>query len=221
MSNQNKQDSSDIFDAQDTDGTADDAVLPPEDNEGADNSSNSIELDGESKQDTAKPGKEVQEAKQVEAWTAKVLAGKASLDDLSGDLSWLKPKVESNLDKLSSSAPVLEKLVEKKFAEKEETQKFNTLRSQLNEVNTTKTQRQIIEAEFKDFKSAGLPQSKALEKAMKIAGVDPSSESAELFKSAARMPKASNYQQSLPKSLKEMNSSDRVAEYEKMRKSKQ
>lgn len=216
MSNQDKQSTSELFESPATDGTSDDAVLNPEDNEKADESSATIELDGDSKQDSDKSEKaEVMKTKQVEAWTSKVLAGKASLEELTGNQAWLKPLVESQLNKVSASAPVIEKLVEKKFSEREEVAKFETLRNQLNEISTTKTQKQVVEAEFKDFIAAGLPKHKALEKAMKIAGVDQNTTA--LFKNAARMPRASDYQQPVEKALKELPLDSRIAEYEKMR----
>jgi len=209
-----KQPTNELFEPSVSDST--ETVLPPSDSEKADNSSETTEQGGESKQE---PAKEILKAKQVEAWATKVLAGKASLDDLSGDLAWLKPEVSKQLDKLSTSAPVLEKLVEKKIAEKEEANQFKSLKGELDSLGLSANQKQLIQAEFKDFLEAGLPQLKALQKAMKVAGINSESESIDLFRQAARMPKPGETQ-APPKEFKQMTSTERVAEYEKMRKSK-
>lgn len=209
-----KQPANELFTPSASDST--ETVLPPSDSEKADESSETTEQGGESKQE---PAKEILKAKQVEAWATKVLAGKASLDDLSGDLAWLKPEVSKQLDKLSTSAPVLEKLVEKKLAEREEATQFKALKSELDSLGLTASQQKLIQSEFKDFLDAGLPQLKALQKAMKVAGISSESEEIELFRQAARMPRPGETPKA-PKEFKQMTPTERVAEYEKMRKEK-
>lgn len=181
--------------------------------------SETIELEGEQKQDSDVPSnQEAMKAKQINSWTKKVLAGEANLESLPENQRWLRPEIEARLERLSQSAPVIERLVEKKLVEKEESNKFTHLQAQLNAIDLNKNQQDAIRAEYNELVAAGLPKSKALDKAIKLAGVDLSQDPDDLFRTATRMPKASDYHQPESKPLKQMSSDERVAYYEKLRK---
>ena len=144
------------------------------------------------------PDEEVQISKaeferqnQIEANAIKILRGEKSLDDLEGDTQWLYLPVKNLLDTMNK-APEIEQLVEKKMAEKEDSKEFDTLKKQLNSISLNSTQREELQTEYKDLRSAGLSKSKALSKAIKMAGVKFDTSMDELKRNMA-LPKSGNY----------------------------
>lgn len=113
---------------------------------------------------------EQERLKQENVWYARISTGEVDIDDLPANLKWLKPRLLARLD-AQKKEPDIEAIVEKKLAEKQEAQKFASLKDTLQESRLTKLERQELESEYKDLRANGLSPSKALQKAMKIVGV--------------------------------------------------
>ena len=154
--------------------------------------------DGEQEQDTLdlddkSTASKAEEAKQnqINAWQRKLDEGKATNTDLPDNLSWLASHLTE--PKAKESAPDIDAIVERKIAEKADLQKFMEMKAGLSELNLTNAQKKELESEFKDLRSSGLKQTKALEKAMRLAGVDPSGQKMQQLKEKMSMPKESYY----------------------------
>jgi hypothetical protein len=168
----------------------------------------------------------VERQKQVDAWTIKIIKGEASLDSLEGNLQWLYLPVKRQLDSLDK-APEIDELLDKKLAEKEDQREFNALKDQLKSVQLTNAQRAELEAEYGDLRGAGMAKSKALTKAIKLAGIKLDNSTSELRKRMA-LPEAGYYRaedeegaaDDLEKIVKIKDPQKRLAQLEKVRKAR-
>lgn len=125
---------------------------------------------------------QAQADKQVEAWIAKVVTGKADLSEIPH--KWLRDKVETHLSALDKT-PAITELIDKKFAEKYENDEFQTMKHELNSSKLTAGQKAELQAEFKENLDLGMPKHIALKKAIKAASVNLAPSTDELRKSMA------------------------------------
>jgi len=176
-----------LFDTVDDDAATDAANDTDEAEETSESEQEQDTLDLESTTSKAEEAKQ----KQINAWQRKLDEGKVNITDLPENLKWLAPHLTEPTAKKTD--PDIDAIVERKIAEKEELHKFMQMKEGLSELNLTNAQKKELEAEFKDLRSSGLPQTKALEKAMKLAGVDPDGQKADKLKQRMSMPKESYY----------------------------
>tara|TARA_Y100000296_G_C5171208_1_gene257378 strand:- start:1504 stop:2178 length:675 start_codon:yes stop_codon:yes gene_type:complete len=122
-------------------------------------------------EESTEPKRTAEEARadQLKAWKAKILAGKANLEDAPG---WMQDDLQKTLP---TSNEDLDALVEAKLDARlkiqEEETAYNSMRKTLNERRLDDEQKSVIMAEFEELVKAGLPKHTALEKAVKIAKV--------------------------------------------------
>jgi len=128
-----------------------------------------------------------QRALQAKAWAKKVMAGDATMDELPAQVQWLKKDIEGILGATKKS-PAIEDIVEQKLAEREDKRKFDTLQGTLKDARLSKAQISDIKAEFKEFRTLGMLPAKALEKAMKITGIDLDAQKTARLKNSMRLP---------------------------------
>ncbi len=130
--------------------------------------SDSLDLDESPVKEKATSAKE-QADKQVEAWIARVVTGKADVSEIPH--KWLKDKVETHLSALDKT-PAITELIDKKFAEKHANEEFQTMKRELNASKLTAGQKAELQAEYKENLELGLPKNVALKKAIKAAAVN-------------------------------------------------
>lgn len=179
----------------------------------------------------AEPSKPDQSAKQkqVDAWVGKILAGEATIADLPNNLQWLKTPVLKELRSLEMTPELeskMEKIASKMLAEKESALEFDRMKSDLNKLDLSKSEKAELSAEFKDLLDAGVPRTKALAKAMKIVGInaDAADMETEELRRSMSIPRGGNAPQEtdeldpLDILKKHKTSEDRVEYWEKIRK---
>lgn len=156
--------------------------------------------------------------KQISSWVNRVNAGKANISDIPFD--WLKKEVEARV-----SPPVdFDKIIEEKLRAKEAEKRFTELKAGLNSLKLTGAQKEEVKATYSELVADGVAKDKALEVAMKAAGVKSRRES-ELFeqRDALRLPitKAGQYRPE-PKGeeLLKQPVAKRLEAYEAIRKNK-
>lgn len=157
----------------------DDAEDPKDDSDtGTDTESELFEGEQDenesSEEQSSKPDLSASKQKQIDAWVGKILAEEATIADLPKNMSWLKTPVLKELKSLEMTPELearMEAIADKKLQEKEESLEFDRLKADLNSMDLTKGQQAELSAEFKDLVAAGLSKTKALTKAMKIAGI--------------------------------------------------
>lgn len=205
MSDEEKQDDGELFDTDLPDTPADDASPTEEGDEKpkegdtpkSEKSEETLDLEvpkPKEKEKTAKDGKKNRQ-KQVEVWQDRVESGKVKLEDV--PKKWLREAVEANLEDkgfIENDEADLDVLVERKIAEREELLSFDALKKELNSAELTKDQKSEVEATFKDLVRDGLSKFKALNVAMKVAGLE-EIDIANLRAQKARMklPKSGNF----------------------------
>lgn len=171
----------------------------------------------ESQQELATAKSEQNRQKQIDVWTQRVKSGEADLENLPRDLQWLKAPISKRLE--AEKAPDMEKLIEQKLQEKEEAKRYETLKSNLQQMRLGKTQKDIIAAEYKDLLNSGLPKHKALEKALKIADVDMENAENAVARSRMRLPTGGSVERETPEGdLQSMPEAKRLELYKKMEK---
>jgi hypothetical protein len=142
-----------------------------------------------------KTSAEEQRQKQIDVWQNRIDTGEATLATLPPNLKWMAAHLKSSKAVDTPAGDVdVEAIVERKLAAKEEEGKFLTLKGQLQESKLSDVQRQSVQAEFQDLLESGLSKGKALEKAIKIAGVDVDYSQVEAKRSSMALPKDSTFQ---------------------------
>ena len=149
-----------------------DTEQPEKEEDGADDT---LEfLDGEQKQDksTRSTVSASQKAKQIDAWTQKILDGEKDLNDLPPSQKWIKPFIEQNLQEIRSNQDV-EALVERKLAEKELVaeqleleRKFLDAVQSVKEMDLDNSEKAILAKKYKGLQSVGVPREVALTEAL-------------------------------------------------------
>ena len=183
------EDGEQLFDTVDDDAATDAAndTDSTEESEASEQEQDTLDLDDKSTASKAEEAKQ----KQINAWQSKLDEGKATITDLPANLRWLAPHLTEPTAKKPEAD--ITRLVNEAIAEREELGKFMQMKAGLSELNLTNAQKKELEVEFKDLRSSGLTQSKALEKAMKLAGVDPDGRKMDALKAKMSMPKESYY----------------------------
>lgn len=179
--------------------------------------SDSLDLDESPVSEKATSAQE-QADKQVEAWIAKVVTGKADVSEIPH--KWLKDKVETHLNALDKT-PAITELIDKKFAEKHANEEFQSMKRELNASKLSSGQKAELQAEFKENLELGMPKHIALKKAIKAASVKLGPDTADLRRKMAvptagrvvREQKDAESHADLPKDREE-----RVKLYQAMRK---
>jgi len=187
-------------------------------------------FDGESDKDNTdldleevKPDPNVYKQKQIDAWLGKILNKEATVDDLPVNLKWLKTPLLKELKALEV-APDIEAIVEKKIREKEDAMQFEQMKASLQSVELSKDKKAELSAEFKDLISAGVEKTKALNAAMKIAGIKLQTDDREDLRSAMSIPKGGGTPKDLdendPKNILKTykTSKERIEHWERIRK---
>jgi len=159
--------------------TEEDIFTPTSDEDGSPDvsttESQNEELDlGEESNNTSK--QEDAKQAQLDGVYKKVKLGETSLDNLNKRQEWMKPYLEARLEAESqkekkSKELDLDALLDEKLAAKEAEQRFQEMKSSLNNSDLTANQKAEISAEYKELRADGVSKDKALAKALKIAGV--------------------------------------------------
>ena len=184
-----------------------------------------LDLEVEEPKKEAKPDRNANKQKQIDAWLGKLLNNEATIDELPENLKWMKTPLLKEMKALEV-APDVEHIVEKKLREKEEAMEFAHMKAKLNAMGLSKSEREELSSEFKDLAKAGLNKQQALSKAMKIVGVqfDSHDRDVEDLKRAMAVPKGGVAPREVNTSdpetvLKKFKSSkDRIEHWEKIRK---
>ena len=124
---------------------------------------------GESK---GKESAEVIRAKTITSFQARLDSGEITLDQIPH--AWIRKEMRLPESKVDQNE--IEKIINKKLAEKlalqEDEQKFNQLNAQINSLNLSSVQVKELQAEYNDLRANGVKKSTALEKAIKMIGVE-------------------------------------------------
>lgn len=107
---------------------------------------------------------EISAQNQLEAWHAKILAGKA---DITAAPTWMQPKLMEKLQ-VKEKEPEIEKLIEEKLQKEREEIQFKNMVEALPELPREKAEE--LKSHFKELRPLG--KVKALELAKKLAGLD-------------------------------------------------
>lgn len=163
MSDETTQVFGELFDTTESDAATDAAQNSSTDNE------ESVDTEGEL--DLSKA--EEQRNKQIDVWTKRIESGEATIDSLPANLKWLVNPVSERLSakKPKATEVDLEAIIEQKLAKKEAEQRFKVLQSDLNQAGLSSGQKKLVQSEFNDLVQSGLSPDKALEKAVRLAGV--------------------------------------------------
>ena len=120
--------------------------------------------------------------RQIDVWARRIASGERSMDELTGKLAWLKPLVEGKAKPVSTNREVvLEVLQEERVNEG-----LRTL-----EATLPKDKYAAFKAEYDDLKDSGVNSQKALDKAMRIAGLESDTLKYEGLRHSMAIPKAS------------------------------
>lgn len=125
---------------------------------------------------------------QQEAWTKKVLTGKAQLEDVP---NWLHGKVKAAVDVAVNTTPQsdMDAIIEQKLAQKLEDKEFMALKDRLKGIAMSKQQAEILKTKFSEFKKLG--NLSALQNAIAFAQINLDQVDNSL-KNSMGLPKASN-----------------------------
>lgn len=217
-------DSEQLFDTKDPDTSADaESTTTGQETESVGEEIKELDLETDVKKNLSKA--EVERQKQVDVWYSRIASGEATLDQVPADQKWLKPLITSRLDAVSKT-PDIERLVEQKLAERDDRAKFASLKETLKHTKLTALQRKELEAEYKDFRGDGVRPSKALEKAMRIVGVEFDRETApeelrqamRLHPTGQRLRTDSSDALTDPESFKKLPETERLKKLEELRK---
>lgn len=182
MSKDSKQDDGELFDTETPEGDLDAESNTDDDQKDQEDDSKSesekgeekeekLDLDDEGGDKTEKDSKksvaEENRQKQISVWEDKIDSGEK---DISEAPKWIQKKLNLK-EKEEEVAVDLDAIVDKKLAEKQEKRDFKSLKDQLEAMPLTIAQKKELNAEFADLKG-GMPKSKALATAIKIAGID-------------------------------------------------
>ena len=172
MSDKSPQDDGDLFDTEDSDTGADtESTTDEQSSDSLDEeiTEDSLDLE-ETESDKGTSSAKREQDKQFEVWYSRLVSGEAKIENLPQSVKWLKPRL---LDRLNADnqAPEIDKLIEQKFAAKEDERDYKILKSTLGKQRLTASQKESLKAEFTDLRGVGLSKSKALEKAMRIVGI--------------------------------------------------
>lgn len=211
MSNEYQEDS-ELFEAEQSDDSSE---------ENSDDESTTLSIDKDKQGEEIKTDKKsVEQAKQIDAFTKKVLSGELDLENLPERQQWVKPYIEERLATLETAKDldaVVEEKLEAKLKAKDDADLFNRKRDELSKLKLTAQEKAEIEAEYKDFKSV-FPPGVALEKAMKVVGLKADDDVAAL-RQAMALPKSGHIQRQEPEvNPTQLKSIDqRIEMYEQLR----
>ncbi len=152
-----------------------------------------LNLEDETPKDEGKAKAETARDAQAEGWTKKILSGEKTLEDLPANMKWLKPFVEA---KLGDKVPDIDKLLDEKIAERETGKKFQSIKSDLEDMGLSREKRVALEEKFKSFRQRGLSKLDALETAMETLNISPQGQMLEAKRQAMRLRTPGNYKQS-------------------------
>lgn len=184
---------------------------------------------GEQEQEPLNEGKTSAEANreaQIKAWQRKIDAKEVTIDTLPDNVKWVAKYIDPVAAQPKPEVDV-DALIEAKLAAKEEETKFKTLKNSLSDVKMSEEQRKDLQVEFDDLRTSGLSKAKALEKAIRLAGISPGDAVTDQLRSKMALPK-DGMQESKPVSSdkpydearKNMTPEQRVEYLESLRKSK-
>ena len=150
------------------------------------------EIDGgEQEQEPLVEGKTSAEANreaQIKAWQRKVDANEVTVDTLPDNVKWIAKYIDPVVAQPKPEVDV-DALIEAKLAAKEEESKFSTLKTSLSDVKMSSEQRKELQVEFDDLRSSGLSKAKSLEKAIRLAGINPSEAATDQLRSKMALPR--------------------------------
>lgn len=124
---------------------------------------------------------EIERKKMINSWKLRVENGEVEAEDI--PVGWIRDE----LTKTRKPKEDLNETVRKAIQAEKETERYSEMRERLNELGLSEEKRRSLASEYQDLLDSGLSKAKALEKAVKIAGIR--LESPDRF--AARIPKPS------------------------------
>lgn len=133
---------------------------------------------------------------QIDSWATGIMVNKKKLEDI--PFGWLKEEVTKRLNELKPPTPQVDEtainaIVEKKLKMEMETRAFNDLKSQIEAMGLPAEELKEINEEWKDNKSEGMGDYKALTKAMRVVGVDPAKKQTEALRRNMTLPRMGSY----------------------------
>lgn len=148
--------------------------------------------------------------KQIRAWQTKIDNGMASIAELPTNQKWMSKYLTEPTKAAPVSDEELDRRLDQRLAALEEKNQFKARVKELNQMGLSAKKRSAIQAEFNDLKADGLPELKALERAIRYVGVEAPS------RTAGVLPVVGGY---APKERdEELTSEQRVARLEELRK---
>lgn len=178
-----------------------------------------IEKDGLDLEDKAKTSKaEENRQKQIQVYQTRIDNGEIALEDIPH--KWIKDAIKP---KSKVETEDLESIVDKKISEREAEREFTSLKNQLNSMKLTKTQKQSLEAEYQDLREVGASKAVALQKALRLAGVElPDDQAKRARREGMSLPKAGYYSEgktnpSEDTNVMDLSPEERMKEFEKIR----
>lgn len=159
---------------------------------------------------------------QIDSWATGIMVNKKKLEDI--PFGWLKQEVQKRIGELTPPPQVdetaINAIVERKLKMEMETRAFNDLKAQVEAMGLSRDEKLELAAEWKDNKSDGLGDYKALTKAMRVVGIDPARKQTENLRRSMTIPRMGSYGKTSegtdPMKLPE---NKRIEFYEKQRKS--
>lgn len=200
MSDESKQEDGELFDTESSEGEADAESTTDDQKTESDGEEIKEDVDLDIPEEESKKSiAEEQKLKQIDTWANRISNGEKDLSDI--PQKWLREAVEKAL-KVDID---VESIIEKKMKEKEIQSQFTLLKKSLNDAKLSPVQRKEVSSEFKQFVKEGLNKTKALQLAIKIAGIE--LESDESYRNM-NIPKPGKYQKAKAKITEGMEYSE-------------
>jgi hypothetical protein len=176
------------------------------------------ELDIDNNINTQTKKAQEEREKQIKTYLDRVNSGKMGVNEIPH--KWIKDEVA----KRTTPNVDIDKLIEEKLEARESTKRFETLKSELKSQKLTSEQAEVVKSTYAELAQNGLKKDKALEMAMKIAGVQNKPDDTDELKKAMRIPTPSYDGQTrsvkdVDKVLK-LSEAERLKHYEAIRKAK-
>lgn len=182
-------------------------------------SDDSLDLDESSNKESA----EAVRKRTIAVWQARVDTGEVTLDQIPH--AWIRKEIvakEKPAVDMDMVVENIDKLVEKKLAEREDKNRFTKMLDEVKSIELSSIQRQDLAQEYQDFRANGMSQSVALEKAMKVVGIEsPEIRRMKELRASAVLPKGGRggkiEQPNAADPAKIKNPEDRLKFYESLR----
>lgn len=211
MSEDRNQSGTELFEASDETESSSDAASTTKDGEQV------ATAEGEESEEHKVKLNDEQRVKQISTWLARVQSGEKSLSDIPHE--WLRKEIAAKIK--SGGSENFDDAFERKYQQREDQKHFDALKDTLTDAKLSASQKKMLQAEFNELSNSGLSKGKALEKAIRLAGIKLDQESERSIPTILRAPRGNgekSKQEIDPNKFPaHMPVADRLKMYEKIR----